>query len=356
MAHTRKLPSGRWQGIAKEGRTRLGTKTFDRKTDALAWAERLEASAVGGLDVKAGKALVRNLLPEWLEHREHTVSAKTYRTDSDLLKLVDAPLGARQVASIKRIDIERWMQRLRKAGHSYATVARRRDSMAAFFKWLIEDHRITANPVKDAKQPRRIEPEVELNPFTEDELAALVSTIRKTSEHLADIVLVLGWTGLRWGEARAIRVGDVKKSKGHATALRVVRSHSEDYDEKTTKGGKARTVPLLGIVAPVVDRLMQGKKSTDYLLTGERGGQLWGTRFREVTKWKEVAEGRRLHDLRHTAACLWLDKGAGLATVQDWMGHASATTTNRYLHYLGTAAGEAAVAKINGSISSAWES
>lgn len=35
-----------------------------------------------------------------------------------------------------------------------------------------------------------------------------------------------------------------------------------------------------------------------------------------------VAMGRRLHDLRHTAACLWLARGVDLSTVSAWLGHA----------------------------------
>jgi hypothetical protein len=40
-----------------------------------------------------------------------------------------------------------------------------------------------------------------------------------------------------------------------------------------------------------------------------------------------IADGRRIHDLRHTAACLWLARGVDPVTVQAWMGHASIATT-----------------------------
>lgn len=36
-----------------------------------------------------------------------------------------------------------------------------------------------------------------------------------------------------------------------------------------------------------------------------------------------AGRGRRIHDLRHTAACLWLARGVDVSTVQSWMGHAS---------------------------------
>lgn len=350
MATTRKLPSGRFQGIAKEGRALIGTKTFTLKRDAQSWAERLETAAAGGLDVKAGKARIKVLLPQWLEHREHSVSAKTYRTDQDLLRLIDATLGARAVASIKRTDIEAWLLRLRKNGQSYASVSRRRDSLSSFFAWLVDDNRITANPVKHARQPKRTAEKVEMHPFTETELSKLVSAVAERSQHLADVVLVLGWTGLRWGEARALKVSDIRRGPDAApTHLRVVRSQSEGYEAKTTKGRSNRTVPVVAVVAPALDRLVTGKNRNDLALTSVAGGQLWGNRFRELTQWKSVSGGRRVYDLRHTSATLWLSKGVDLSTVSAWLGHSSVTITNEYVHYVGTSADDAAVNLINAS-------
>ena len=54
--------------------------------------------------------------------------------------------------------------------------------------------------------------------------------------------------------------------------------------------------------------------------------------------WAETGKGRRIHDLRHTAACLWLARGVDAGTVQQWLGHESIATTNQYLHFLGTGA------------------
>lgn len=353
MATTRKLPSGRFQGIAKEGRALIGTKVFDLKRDALAWAERLETAAAGGLDVKAGKTRVKVLLPQWLEHRKHSVSAKTYRTDQDLLRLVDAPLNARAVASLRRPDIEAWLQRLRKAGHSYASVSRRRDSLSSFFAWLIDDNRVTSNPVKDARQPGRTAEKVEMRPFTQTELDQLVTAVAERSQHLADIVQVLGWTGLRWGEARALKVSDIRRDDdGAPTHIRVVRSQSEGYETKTTKGRSNRTVPVVAVAQPALTRLTKGKDRSDLALTSVAGGQLWGNRFRELTGWKNISDGRRVYDLRHTSATLWLSVGVDLSTVSAWLGHSSTVITNEYLHYTGTSADDAAVNLINAATKS----
>lgn len=64
-------------------------------------------------------------------------------------------------------------------------------------------------------------------------------------------------------------------------------------------------------------------------------------------KWDQTGGGRRIHDLRHTAACLWLARGVDPGTVQGWMGHESIATTNRYLHFLGTSADQAGLERLN---------
>ena len=63
--------------------------------------------------------------------------------------------------------------------------------------------------------------------------------------------------------------------------------------------------------------------------------------------WSTLAAGRRIHDLRHTAACLWQARGVDPVTVQAWMGHESIATTNRYLHFLGTSADQAGLERLN---------
>lgn len=348
MAFTRKLPSGKFLGIAKDGRTRLGSKAFTKQRDAKAWAERLETAAAGGLDVKAGKSRLKTLIPQWLEYREHAVAPLTLVADRETARNITPGLNARAVGSIKRTDIEKWLLHLHKQGQSHSSVQRRRASLGAFFSWLVDENIVADNPVQGAKQPALVKPKEEMRPFSEAELNEVVRVVGEDSQRLADIILVLGWSGIRWGEARALRVGDVRRDgEGVPTHLRVQRSRTEGQDTKVTKGRSNRTVPVVGVIAPAVDRLAAGKSRDSILISAERGGPLWGRRFMIQSDWKNVTNGRRIYDTRHTAACLWLSKGVDLSTVSSWLGHSSVSITDGYLHYLGRSADDAAVARIN---------
>ena len=74
---------------------------------------------------------------------------------------------------------------------------------------------------------------------------------------------------------------------------------------------------------------------------------LHATAVKCTLDWSVVAGGRRIHDLRHTAACLWLARGVDPSTVQAWMGRASIATTNLDLHHLGTPADRAGLDRLN---------
>jgi len=129
--------------------------------------------------------------------------------------------------------------------------------------------------------------------------------------------------------------------------LVVQRAEPESVEIKSTKSGKTRRVPIANRVLPLVRAMAVDRDPDARLFVTESGHQLHATAFKRTLAWTTIAEGRRIHDLRHTAACLWLARGVDPVTVQAWMGHASIATTNLYLHHLGTSADRAGLDRLN---------
>ena len=98
---------------------------------------------------------------------------------------------------------------------------------------------------------------------------------------------------------------------------------------------------------PIVQRLAEGKKATVLLLTTDSGATLHRGAVIRALQWEKIGQGRRLHDLRHTAACLWPARRVDVGAVKEWMGHESIATTNLYLHFLGTGADIAGLERLN---------
>jgi len=117
--------------------------------------------------------------------------------------------------------------------------------------------------------------------------------------------LALG-TGLRWGELCRAKASDVERG--------FLLVHQ-------TKSGKVRRVPLapelLAEVRGHVGRLMP-------FAAGSPGS------FAKAVRRLTGLEGFHVHQLRHTFACQWMDRGGNLGALQQVLGHASIVTTQRY--------------------------
>lgn len=336
--------SGRWRARLKAGREGVASRTFDTKREAEAWLLRERASLAGGVDPRAGKVLVRHAFITWLADREGTVAIKTTKADRTVLKAMPPAVANLHVNQVTDREVQRcineWSRR-----YAESTVRRYRASMMAFFASCIRERMITVNPVSRTRIPAQLTPPVEMLPLSRTELQEVRDDIARLNPTLADAVWLAGWTGLRWSELREVRVGDFVEVP--VPRLIVRRAQPEGIGTKRPKSGRARHVPLVDAVLPLVRSMAADKEPGDLLVTSENGSRLYATAFKRSTHWKQTGRGRRLHDLRHTAACLWLEAGVSPTTVQAWLGHADLTTTQRYLHYLGTSADETALHRLN---------
>lgn len=341
----RKEPSGRFRAVLKVHREYVAGRTFDTKRDAQAWLTRERAALAGGVDPRAGRATVRSLIPVWLEERTHTVSAKTYTADAALVRLVPHSLAALSVNAVTDREVTRVLISLTSDGLAESSVRRFRASLSSFFAWAVRERLILVNPVLRTRVPRANGPRTEMFPFGEEDLERIHLQAAAIDQRLGDILLVAGWTGLRWSELRAVRVRDFVEVP--MPTFVVQRAEPEGVPTKTTKSGRSRRVPVADRVLPLVRSMAAGREAEGPLFVTSSGHRLHASAFKRSLGWSTLAEGRRIHDLRHTAACLWLARGVDPVTVQAWMGHASIATTNLYLHHLGTSADRAGLARLN---------
>lgn len=341
----RKLRSGKWFAELKSGRVYVAGKAFDTKRDAQAWYDRERAALVGGVDPRAGRSTVRALFPAWLEQRRHSVSAKTFVADAALPRLTPTALQVLRIGAVTDREVSRALVSLSRQGLAESSVRRFRDSLSAFFAWAVRERMIVSNPVTATRVPKSPGTRTEMFPLSEDDLDEVYQDARERDERLADLLLLDAWTGLRWSELRAIRVRDFVEVP--LPVLIVQRAAPEGVEVKVTKSGRSRRVPVADRVLPLVQALTLGRAADDLLCVTSSGHQLHASAFKRTLAWPRVARGRRIHDLRHTAACLWLARGVDPVTVQTWMGHASIATTNLYLHHLGTSADRAGLARLN---------
>jgi integrase len=119
-------------------------------------------------------------------------------------------------------------------------------------------------------------------------------------------------------------------------------------ERATTKAGRSRIVPLTDRVQPVIARWAEGKDPEDLLFSSPEGHFIRLSNWRRKVHWVATSCGRRPHDLRHTAASLWIAAGVDIKTVSSWLGHSTAKLTlDTYGHLMGTDAERAALDRVN---------
>ena len=184
-------------------------------------------------------------------------------------------------------------------------------------------------------------------------------------QHLADVsgrwrllILLLAYTGLRWGEATALRVCDVDLVRRRIDVRRAYADVGGYLVLGSPKSHQSRTVPIPRFLASELFELVEHKKAEDLIFTTSSGSPLrlpnWRRDvFHPARSRAGVSDHLRVHDLRHTAASLMIQAGYPPKMLQEIMGHASITTTldlyghlypgdmDRYADRLDTAADEA---------------
>jgi integrase len=107
----------------------------------------------------------------------------------------------------------------------------------------------------------------------------------------AELVYVLAMQGLRWGELAGLQVGDrvLVPGPGLRLSRAVLASNGggELYVD-TLKNKHARTVPLVPVVVPIVDRWSAGKSPAEWLFAAPAGGPLPETNWQRSVSWREA--------------------------------------------------------------------
>ena len=352
-----RTPYGTWRVKVKYRGVVVADKTFDRKGDALRWELEQKRLLQSGEFVSpaAGRITIAELSAEYRDSRKGQVSVRAWESDESALRVHIVPaFGKLPISSISAVQVERFLTDLA-VSRSVRTAARVRTTLRGLFRYAVRTRRIGKSTAEDVPLPRpdsRTGKVVEVDPFPLDVLLDVVQKQRETAGRYAEITLVLALTGIRFGELRGLRVRDlvdvpypglvVKRSIPQSGRTGAV------IERATTKSGRSRLVPLTERVRPVVESWAEGRQPDDLLFPAPEGGYLHAQNWRRAVRWTTTGLGRRPHDLRHTAASLWIAAGVDIKTVSSWLGHSTAKLTlDTYGHLMGTDADRAALDRVN---------
>ncbi len=298
----------------------------------------MDTETVGiGAITFAARGKLRAAIDEWqswltAERRasKHTIDAYARDLAAFLTFLTDH-LGVEadlaELASLKPADFRSYLASRAGAGIGRSSIARGMSTLRNFFKFLERSGRVHNPAVTAVKTPRL--PRTVPKALDEDEALAAITTAGElhaepwlAARDRALMILLYG-CGLRIGEALALTCADIPRGD----SMRVL-----------GKGRKERIVPVLAVVRAAIEayRAICPFAATPEapLFIGKRGKALNpGVMQRQVRRMRAplgLADTATPHALRHSFATHLLAKGGDLRTIQELLGHASLSTTQRY--------------------------
>jgi integrase len=315
------------------------TKTFTLKSEANAWAKRVEVEIEAGRWAATPPATVPTLRGAITEYE--ATAGKRLKGAADYAyrfrQMMSEPMTAKLVTDVTAFDVAAWRDK-ETARCKASTVVRKLALLSAVFSWCLRERGwITSNPVQHVAKPRVSDSRARL--LSEDEWRYLLDAASTSkAQWLPDALTVLMFSAMRRGELFGLTCHDLDHDS------KIARLHD-------TKAGCAREVPLCPEAFGALKRLSEGAVISGGLRllpigsVGSLSVRFAGTVRRALAAYEADCTQRgigpdprflrdvRLHDLRHHAVTHWASTGAlSVFELMTVSGHKTPRMLTRYTH------------------------
>ena len=255
----------------------------------------------------------------------HTSAA--YGSDlAQLLRFAVAEKGESVAADdVNHLLLRRYLAGLAKDTKK-SSIGRKLAAIRSFFRFLVRRGILARNPAELIATPKK-EQRLPFHLDIDQATALMEAPGGEQKYALRDRALLelLYSSGLRVSELTGLNIGELDLATG---MVRV-----------TGKGGKERIVPVGSRALEAVREYLEQRGDapvTGALFLNTRGGRINRRSVTRVvdTHVMRIAAFKRIspHTLRHTFATHMLEGGADLRAIQELLGHASLSTTQKYTH------------------------
>jgi integrase len=282
---------------------------------------------------------LRDYVQSWLRSKASGLKPSTARTYADVLGGQVLPgLGDFFIDKLTHAEVREWHARMA-AAHKAATVNGAVVMLRMVLADAVVEYRLPHNPAARVKKlPVRAFTDEEPNLLTGDELAGVLVVFRDHIPEHYPLALTLAFTGMRYGEATALRWDDIEEAEG---LIRVRRAQWEG-NVSTTKTEVKRSVPLAPLLTSVLREHRAGMLATQHpglasgwVFTDAEGGLLpkCVLRFplRRALKLAGVRKRVTTHGLRRTFNNLSRQLNGEIVT-RSMTGHVTEAMTEHYSH------------------------
>ena len=257
---------------------------------------------------------------------EHTLRAYAADLRQFLEYLTPGETEAPKIADLDLVTLREWLADLYRQGLSPVSLRRKLAALRSFFRFLLQEGlvrfnvaRMLGTPKAPATLPRVMTAEQTSNLL---DLAAGRSERKRLARDLAILEMLYG-CGLRVSELAGLNVDDV--------------DFGERWLRVRGKGRKERQVPLPSKAAAALERYVaerEAKPEERAVFLNRHGRRLTDRGMRDIVKlYATLVAGDSSihpHSFRHAYATHLLSDGADLRAIQELLGHARLSTTQKY--------------------------
>lgn len=293
------MPSGRWQATypVVDGPRQKAPTTFASKVDADLWLAKQQTKIAGGewTDPRRGQIRFDVLADNYFETHEGALRRTTLTRDKGYSDRYLIPeFGAVAICTIDLEIIQGWVTRMSRSGGNAGkplkprTVIKANQILGKVLQWAVDNKRIARNPARGVKYPKAAPPDKWV--LSQAEVEKLADAI---DERYRAMVFLLAYTGLRIGEALALRVQDMHLDSEEVQVSKRVVDLAGHLDLDQPKTNEAiRTVPVPRLVT---DELVwhlrsRGLGPNDPLFPAPEGGHCRYNNWRRRA-WRVESQG-----------------------------------------------------------------
>jgi integrase/recombinase XerC len=257
-------------------------------------------------------------------YSEHTL--KAYERDlNDFLVYADIK-AINEFSTLSASYIRSWIVYLIENGLKNRSVNRKLASLRSFYKWLVKEQMIESSPMGKVNGPKSEKHLPQFVKESELKLEKIEALFEDDFEGKRDALMfeLFYQTGIRLSELIGLKLDDVQHGQ-----IKVL-----------GKRNKERIIPISNSLHEQIEKYMELRqektKKTPELLILESGNKLYPAfAYRKINSYLgkvTTLDKRSPHVLRHTFATHMLNRGTGLETLKDLLGHANLSATQIYTH------------------------
>jgi integrase len=343
---------GRWVAKYKAEGTKSGYKEEYAHTDDEAYAklERAWLEHKQGILATGPNQKVKDYIVQWFEDvHKPTIGLSSYVKYRNILyKHIIPALGGRQIRHVTPQHIQTFYTNLLKSGLSSSTVLSIHGLLHKAFNNAVTWNLVARNVFDTVSLPRLTTKELQL--LSMEQAHTLLEAAKE--HRLETLLIVVLATGMRHGELRGLRWHDINFEEKYLTVRRTVgQLAGHGYVEREPKTAKGRRKIILPDF--VIDQLKKHRMQQEeakqkaankwqergLVFCNRHGGFIHQSNtmgmFRRLLEKAKLPLDLRIHDLRHSAATIFLSMGIHPKIVQELLGHSQISITmDTYSHVM----------------------